>query len=108
MEPYQLSAIEASDLVRQWEVGCEELLRSRLDRITKREPSIRALLHLDTDRALREARELDKTPWKGPPHGLPVGFKDNMDVAGMPTTFNSPVCQGKFATRDSACARVLL
>ena len=107
MEPYQLSATEASNLVRQRELGCEELLRSCLDRITKREPSIRAWLYLDTDRALRDARELDKIPWKGPLHGLPVGFKDNMDVAGMPTTFNSPVCQGKIAARDSACARVL-
>lgn len=108
MKPFELSASTASALIRSGDLGCEELLRSCLERIADREPQTRAWLHLDARAALSMARELDKTPWKGPLHGLPVGFKDNIDVAGMPTTFNSPHhSTAPAAVRDAACVRIL-
>ncbi|CAG7722876.1 unnamed protein product, partial [Allacma fusca] len=37
--------------------------------------------------AMARAQELDKSPIiKGPLHGLPVCFKDNIDIKGMDST----------------------
>lgn len=52
-----------------------------------------AVTHLDTDRALRDAKvltdELAQGHRRGPLHGVAVGIKDIIDVAGMPTRCGS-------------------
>src|SRR3954454_4541371 len=50
-------------------------------------------IHATGDAALRaRADELDALPAdaRGPLHGVPVAIKDNVDVAGMPTTAGAP------------------
>ncbi len=54
-----------------------------------------AVIVLDTERALTEAREraaeLARGRWRGPLHGVAVGVKDLYDVAGLPTRCGSDV-----------------
>lgn len=54
-----------------------------------------AVIVLDADRALAEAREraaeLARGRWRGPLHGVAVGVKDLYDVAGLPTRCGSDV-----------------
>ncbi|MXQ14473.1 amidase [Microvirga makkahensis] len=107
MEPYELTASEASKLIAERKLSCEELVRSTLKRIEEREPTIRAWTYLDPQRAIRQARELDKQPAKSPLHGLTFGVKDMIDTADMPTSHNSPVYFEHRPGKDAACVSVV-
>ena len=43
----------------------------------------------------------------GPLHGVPVGIKDIIDVAGLPTTCHSKILQDNLATADAVCVQKL-
>ena len=53
------------------------------------EPKVHAWAYLDLDSARKRALALDEDLAAGPPHGplhgIPIGVKDIIDVAGMPT-----------------------
>jgi Asp-tRNA(Asn)/Glu-tRNA(Gln) amidotransferase A subunit family amidase len=80
----------AADAVRSGAVSPVELTAACLVRIRALDGAIRAWAHVDEDGALAIARErLAETRagmLRGPLHGVPVGVKDIVDVAGMPTT----------------------
>ena len=40
-------------------------------------------------------------------HGLPVGVKDMIDVAGLPTTFGSEIFKDNIATKDSVLVKAI-
>jgi Asp-tRNA(Asn)/Glu-tRNA(Gln) amidotransferase A subunit family amidase len=107
MQPYQLTASEAAALIRERKLSCEELARSCLARIAARDAVVRAWLHIDPERAIRAARELDKLAAKGALHGLPFGVKDVIDTIDMPTTQNSPIYPDAMIGRDAACVAVV-
>ncbi len=107
MQPYQLTASQAASLIAARTLSCEELARSCLARIAAREPVVRAWLHLDPERAIRNARELDKRPARTALHGLPFGVKDVIDTIDMPTTQNSPIYPDAMIGRDAACVAVV-
>ena len=44
---------------------------------------------------------------RGPLHGVPVGIKDIIDVAGLPTTGHSKILQDNLATADAVCVEKL-
>jgi Asp-tRNA(Asn)/Glu-tRNA(Gln) amidotransferase A subunit family amidase len=106
-EPARMTAAEASSLIQARKLSCEELIRSCLGRIAARDADVKAWLYLDPDYVIRRARELDKTPWKGPLHGLPWGVKDVIDTAEYPTTQNSPIYDGMRVGRDAAPVAVV-
>ncbi len=54
-------------------------------RIERLDPQIHAFTHLLREEAIQNAR----APQRGPLHGVPVAIKDNVDVAGCPTTCQS-------------------
>ena len=79
------------------------------------EAATRDTLHsfvlVDADRLLVDAatadRELADGRDRGPLHGIPVGIKDIIDVAGMPTRCGSPLYPEVPATHDAAVVRHL-
>src|SRR5262245_5198996 len=81
---------EAADLVRSGRVSPVELTEACLARIRAIDTAILAWAHVDQDGALAAARErlveARAGRLRGPLHGVPVGVKDIVDVAGMPTT----------------------
>lgn len=111
MEPCQLTASEASALIHNRQLSCEELVRSCLARIASRDPTVRAWLYLDSDQAVRNARELDKHAVAHGPisklHGLPWGVKDIFDTRDQPTTHNSPIYPRSQQGRDAASIAVV-
>jgi Asp-tRNA(Asn)/Glu-tRNA(Gln) amidotransferase A subunit family amidase len=107
MEPYELTAAQASKLIADKDLSCEELARSTLARIAERDPIIKAWSYVDHDAVLRKARELDKTPPKSPLHGLTFGVKDIIETRDMPTQHNSPLYQGHQSGQDAACVAVV-
>ena len=81
----------------------EERVRECLERIDAREGELRAWAWLDADAALAQARARDAEAPRGPLHGLPVGVKDVIDTADMPTAYGSPIYEGHRPERDADC-----
>ena len=81
----------------------EERVRECLERIEAREGELRAWAWLDADAALAQARARDAEAPRGPLHGLPVGVKDVIDTADMPTAYGSPIYEGHRPERDADC-----
>ena len=95
------------------EVTSEQLVRAYLARIEAfddRGPAINAVIALNPA-ALVTARALDRERRaKGPRgllHGIPVLVKDNIDVAGLPTTVGSQLLEGNVAAQDAWVVRRL-
>ncbi|MFN3337747.1 MAG: amidase, partial [Thermomicrobium sp.] len=74
--------------IRQRELRATELMQALLQWIDRTDPTLQAWVEIDRDGALREAERLDRLATRGtvlPLHGVPVGLKDVIDVAGLPT-----------------------
>ena len=99
----QLSASEAAPRLAAREITAEQMARACLARIEERESAVHAWIHLDPDAVLAQARQFDRGPVRGPLHGLPLGVKDLIDTADMPTAYGSPVYAGHRPRTDAAC-----
>jgi amidase len=69
------------------------LTRSYLDRIERLNPALHAVIAVSQDAAAEAAasdRAWESGQPRGPLEGIPVLVKDNIQVAGMPTTAGSP------------------
>ena len=102
-EPWQLPATEAARLIAARELSSVELVASCLARVAEREPELRAWAHLEAEAALAQARERDGGLSRGPLHGIPVGVKDIIDTADMPTAYGSPIYAGHRPEHDADC-----
>ena len=105
-----LPAHRLAALVRAGEIGAVEVARAHLDRTAELEPSTRALVHLDPDVVLEQARRLDQRRSAGrtlgPLAGVPVVLKDNIDVRGQVTSCGSRTAEAP-ARVDAAVTRRL-
>src|SRR5262249_14259300 len=76
-----------------------------LQRIEQLQPKLHAFIRLDAEAAMAAARaaeaELRSGRVRGPLHGIPVGIKDIIDVAGLPTTCHSKILIDNVAHHDS-------
>ncbi len=96
------TALEAARRIADGSLTSEALVRACLDRISEREPLVQAWQHLDMDAALKMARHVDRFG-SGPLKGIPVGVKDIIDTAEMPTGYGSPLYETYRPPRDAAC-----
>jgi Asp-tRNA(Asn)/Glu-tRNA(Gln) amidotransferase A subunit family amidase len=107
----ELTATEARDRMARGDFTAEAYVGACLARIAEREPQVQAWAHLDPDQALAQARALDAQRASGagigPLHGLPVGIKDIIDTADMPTENGSDMFRGYQPERDATCVAVL-
>ncbi len=99
------AAIAAKDL------SPVDLTQALLDRAATLDPTLNAFIRLDGEAALAAARvaeaEARAGRLRGPLHGVPVGIKDIIDVAGLPTTCHSKVRANHRATADAVCVEKL-
>uniref|UniRef100_UPI00339D3605 amidase n=1 Tax=Cupriavidus plantarum TaxID=942865 RepID=UPI00339D3605 len=84
------------------EARAEDVVRACLDRIEALESTVRAWTAVNADGALAAARQLDAGPVTGALHGLPIGVKDLMDTADLPTAYGSPIYAGHRPEYDAA------
>jgi Asp-tRNA(Asn)/Glu-tRNA(Gln) amidotransferase A subunit family amidase len=101
-QPYELTACDALDRIRSRELSAEELLLSCLGRIEALEPKIGAWAHIDTEAALEASRKFH-APMPGSLFGIPIGIKDVIDTADMPTEYGTPIFKGHRPATDAAC-----
>ena len=90
-EPWLLNATEALPLLRSGELKVVDYAKSLLDRIQKRDPTVKAWVYLSPRVILEQATKLDDVPAsdRGPLHGLPIAVKDVILTKDMPTQYNS-------------------
>jgi Asp-tRNA(Asn)/Glu-tRNA(Gln) amidotransferase A subunit family amidase len=105
--PDRLSAGEAAVQIRAGTLTVEALARACIARIEERDGDVRAWSYVNPDAVLRQARELDKQPARGPLHGIPVGVKDMIDTKDMPTQHNSNLYIGHQPVADAAAVSTL-
>ncbi|MEU6478191.1 amidase [Streptomyces sp. NPDC047017] len=108
MQPYELTLTAAAEAVRTRRLSPVELVDSVLDRLGRVEPRLRAYVAVAEDDARRAAREAERDVarghYRGPLHGIPMGLKDLIDVAGTATSASSRVRAGHRAEADSTVA----
>jgi Asp-tRNA(Asn)/Glu-tRNA(Gln) amidotransferase A subunit family amidase len=101
------SAVEIAAAIAHSEMTCEDVARAVLTRIEEREPVVHAWAFVDKELVLDQARRLDRAVERGPLHGVPVGIKDVIDTADMPTQMGSPIYAGYRPKSDAACVGLL-
>ncbi|MFG1943878.1 amidase [Nonomuraea sp. NPDC048826] len=83
-----------------------ELAREALDAVAALDPALNSFTSVDADGALAAAREADRElaagTDRGPLHGIPVGVKDLIEVAGLPATMGSRHFAGHVPGTDAA------
>src|SRR5213593_4541215 len=107
MRSTELGVRAAAAAVRSGEVTAAALVEACLDRIRAVDPAIKAWVHLDETGARAAARAADAAGRPGATlgvlHGVPIGVKDIIDVAGMPTTAGARAFAHTRPTRDATC-----
>jgi Asp-tRNA(Asn)/Glu-tRNA(Gln) amidotransferase A subunit family amidase len=106
-EPNTHAAAEAARSIAAGRLTSESLVAACLERIAAREPEVRAWACVDRELALKQARALDRVSPRSPLHGVPVGIKDVIDTADLPTEYNSPIYRGYRPKWDAACVTLL-
>ncbi len=108
---HSLSASDAARVIRDGLIRSEQLVEACLARIRETDAQVQAWAFLDPDHALAQARAADA--WRlegrpiGPLHGVPVGIKDIIDTADMPTECGSVLYAGRTPSRDAVVVAML-
>jgi amidase len=104
-ELWRRSAVELAAMIRDREVSSREVVQAHLDRIEAVNPQLNAIVRLLPDEALAAADTADQViaggGMTGPLHGVPCTVKENIDVAGTPTTQAVPALAEAVAPVDA-------
>jgi aspartyl-tRNA(Asn)/glutamyl-tRNA(Gln) amidotransferase subunit A len=99
------SILELSESIRLRTISPVELTRDCLARMENFNPLLNAFISVTAESALAQARAAEEEilhgKWRGPLHGIPIGLKDLMDVAGVPTTAASALFKEHVPSEDA-------
>ena len=103
--------VEAARLLRTGRVSVAELVSHYLAGAQRMEPTLNPFITITAEHALATAEVLDAElragHSRGPLHGMPIVYKDNIDTAGLPTTMGSRYYASRVATTDAEIVRKL-
>ena len=102
-----ISITDAASRIRDGRLKPLDLVEQCLRRINRFEDRVHAWVVVDRQGARRAAESAAKEPPHGPLHGIPVGVKDIIDVAGFPTRAGSPLRENHIAEADAPIVRDL-
>lgn len=109
LKPFTLTGAAAA--MAQGKLSAEELVADLLKRNASH-ASVNAFVSLDEEQTLRDARQADTERaagrTRGPLHGLPLAFKDNINVAGYVTTGGTPALRNYRPASDAQVVARLL
>lgn len=93
------------------ELSSRELTMAYLDRIERQDGRLNAYITVTADEALDAAGRSDERRRNGETLGLldgiPMAFKDNIDVAGIPATAGMATRRNRIPADDAACVAAL-
>ena len=103
--------MQLAQWIRQRQITSERLTEIYLERLNRFNPTLRCVITLTRDRALRQARAADREiaagQYRGPLHGIPWGAKDLLDTAHIPTTYGAEFFRNRTPTRDAVVVQRL-
>ena len=103
--PHWLSAMEMSRAFAAKTLSPVEVVSALLARIEMLDPKLNTFIRLDAEGAMQAARqaeaEIAAGRNRGRLHGVPVGIKDIIDVAGLPSTAHSKILIDNTAKADA-------
>ena len=106
-----LSAADAARAIRDGAISSEQLVQACLARVREVDAEVQAWQYLDPEHALAQARARDQDRREGRPagplHGVPVGIKDIIDTADMPTEDGTVLHAGRQPVHDAAVVAML-
>ncbi|MEL7344551.1 MAG: amidase [Pseudomonadota bacterium] len=101
----RLGTAELRDRLANGGVTATELVESLIAQIALREPDVGAWAWFDPEFVRAQAKHLDDMRRAGhaigPLHGLPVGIKDIVDTAKIPTENGTAIDKGRVPVRDA-------
>ena len=104
-ELWRRSASELATLIASKQVSATEVVDAHLARIDAVNSKVNAVVRVLADEARSAAVEADRKVASGerigPLHGVPVTVKENIDMAGLPTTWGVPALSGAVVPLDA-------
>ena len=104
-EIWRNNATDLADMIAAGDVSSLEVVDSHLDRIEEVNGWLNAVTRVLADEARVAAKDADKAVAAGdelgPLHGVPCTIKENVDVAGTPTTQGLPVFADLISPTDA-------
>jgi len=108
--PYQLTLVQAAELLRSGELRAEDYAADLLQRC-RDGAAINAFSAIDEQSLLEAAREADRTRAQGGPlgrlHGVPLALKDNIASERLPTTAGTAALADAHDRRNAGVAERL-
>lgn len=99
---------QALQAIENHECTAPEIIAACYDRIEAREPEVGAWQYnLTREQYLQLYRSNQAFYEQSPLKGLPVGIKDIIDTADMPTEMGSPIHQGRQPVGDASCVALI-
>ena len=97
--------VQTASRIASGEISPCDLVQFCLDRIRRFDEALQAWVVVADQSAVAEATRLERFARRGkllgPLHGIPIGIKDIIDVAGLPTKAGSPLREHHVASRDA-------
>lgn len=100
-----LSARDIASAVRSRALTVRAVTEAHLKHIEETDGPVMAWQHLDTDKALASADAMDRQGVTGLLAGVPIGVKDVIDTADMPTGYGTSIYDGFQPPWDAACVQ---
>jgi hypothetical protein len=92
-------------MIRRGDVSSREVIDAHLSRIEQVNPALNAVVRVLADEARAQADAADRAQRDGAPlgvlHGVPITVKENIDLAGTPTTSGVPFFADSIADTDA-------
>ncbi len=103
-----LPATEMAWQIRERKISVAELVDAHLEKIDRLNPKLNAFIHVDPERARREAGYADAAVMRGdslgPLHGIPLSIKSSVEVAGLRWECGTRLRAGIVGAQDAPLA----
>lgn len=100
-----LSARDLAAAVRDRRLTVRAVAEAHLHRIAATDGPVMAWRHLDPDAVRAAADAMDRAGPDGPLAGVPIGVKDVIDTADMPTGYGTRIYEGFRPPWDASCVQ---
>ena len=111
MSLQDLTALELGETIKKGETTAVEAAECCFARMKEMEPEVHAFINLDEERAMDQAKkvqkEIEEGKLTGPLAGVPVAVKDNICTKGLATTCGSRMLEHFVPPYDAFAARKL-